>query len=428
MRDENYDTVIVGSGAGGSTLAKELSQKGKKVLILERGKNEDSLGTFKDCLRYTDCHKFTKLPPRSRGGVILWRTLMAGGSTMISAANGTPCLENELMDLGIDISDPLSEVEKELQIAPYHPRRVSPATREIQASAEALGFPMEPMPKFIDPRKCRRCGVCTLGCKHHAKWTAVDFLNEALEGGAEIRYGHRVESVVHRSGKVRGVEAVVGRQVKFIPAERVILAAGGMGTPLILRESGIEGAGEELFMDIFVNVYGVHPELDQTTEPQMTLVYHGSYDEAGFILSPYINQARPLRFLELGLKGSLLPVNRLMGIMVKIRDDHAGKIINRHRFSKTATAADRQKLRQGIQIAKEILNKAGADSRTMMVSNMQGAHPGGTAALGKIVDRDFQTEIDHLYVCDASVLPVSPGKPPIMTILALAKRLSNSIP
>jgi choline dehydrogenase-like flavoprotein len=427
MQDEHYDAVIVGSGAGGSTLARELSRKDKKVLILERGVSEETLGTFKDCLRYADCHKITKLPPRSREGVILWRTFMAGGSTMISAANGTPCLEEELKELGIDITEELSEVEGDLQIAPYHPRRVSPATREIRASAEALGFPMEPMPKFIDPKKCRRCGVCTLGCAYHAKWTAVDYLNEALEAGAEIRYGHRVTKVLHRSGKVTGMEAAVKREVKFIPADLIILSAGGMSTPLILRKSGIPDAGNQLFMDLFVNVYGVHPELDQTTEPQMTLVHHGSGDRAGFILSPYINQSRPLRFLELGMKGFLLPTHRLMGLMVKIKDDQTGRIINRRAFSKAATAADRQKLQKGIQAAQEILLKAGADSETFLVSNLQGAHPGGTAAIGKVVDQEFQTEIDHLYVCDASILPESPGKPPIMTILALAKRLAKSV-
>lgn len=427
MQDENYDVVIVGSGAGGSTLARELSQKGKRVLILERGRYENTVGTFKDCLRYADCHRLTKMPPRSREGVILWRTFMAGGSTMISAANGTPCLEDELKELGINISDQLSEVEEHLQITPYHPRRVSLATREIRASADELGFPMEPMPKFLDPKKCRRCGVCTLGCKYNAKWTAADFLNEALEGNAEIRYGHRVKRVLHQSGKVRGVEVSANRHTEFIPANVVILSAGGMGTPLILKESEVNGAGNQLFMDLFVNVYGVHPDLDQTNEPQMSLVYHGSYDEAGFILSPYINQPKPLRFIELGMKGFLLPTKRLMGIMVKIRDDSSGEIIDRDIFSKAVTPDDHQKLQQGIRAAKEILHKAGVDRKTIMVSNIQGAHPGGTAAIGQVVDNDFQTEVDNLYVCDASILPVSPGKPPIMTILALAKQLANSM-
>jgi choline dehydrogenase-like flavoprotein len=62
-----------------------------------------------------------------------------------------------------------------------------------------------------------------------------------------------------------------------------------------------------------------------------------------------------------------------------------------------------------------------------MISKMQGAHPGGTAAIGEVVNENLQTDIENFYVCDASVLPSAPGLPPIMTILALAKRLAFSL-
>lgn len=52
---------------------------------------------------------------------------------------------------------------------------------------------------------------------------------------------------------------------------------------------------------------------------------------------------------------------------------------------------------------------------------------GGTAAIGRVVDTDLRTEVDGLYVCDASVLPETPGMPPIMTIVALAKRLAEAL-
>ena len=57
----------------------------------------------------------------------------------------------------------------------------------------------------------------------------------------------------------------------------------------------------------------------------------------------------------------------------------------------------------------------------------RGAHPGGTAAIGDVVDNNLKTEIDGLYVGDASVIPMSPGKPPILLILALALRLANHL-
>ena len=41
-----YDAIVVGSGPGGATVAKELSQNQKKVLILERGNNAPLRGTL----------------------------------------------------------------------------------------------------------------------------------------------------------------------------------------------------------------------------------------------------------------------------------------------------------------------------------------------------------------------------------------------
>jgi len=57
------------------------------------------------------------------------------------------------------------------------------------------------------------------------------------------------------------------------------------------------------------------------------------------------------------------------------------------------------------------LVKAGTDGKSIVVSN------------GRVVDEGLQTEVDNLFVCDASVFPTSPGMPPILTIVALAKRL-----
>ena len=34
---DNYDVIIVGSGAGGGTLAHTLASSGKRILLLERG-------------------------------------------------------------------------------------------------------------------------------------------------------------------------------------------------------------------------------------------------------------------------------------------------------------------------------------------------------------------------------------------------------
>lgn len=62
-----------------------------------------------------------------------------------------------------------------------------------------------------------------------------------------------------------------------------------------------------------------------------------------------------------------------------------------------------------------------------MVSKPQGAHPGGTAAIGTVVDSGLQTQIEGLFVADASALPETPGLPPLVTLGALARRLGRAL-
>jgi len=162
-------------------------------------------------------------------------------------------------------------------------------------------------------------------------------------------------------------------------------------------------------------------------EPQMALVDLEFHAERGFLLSTCIHHAREVRLIELGLGGAAMPANRLVGMMTKIADEPSGRVFADGSVSKTVTKADRQKLDEGTRISTEILVKAGAKPASIRYSVPQGAHPGGTAAIGKVVDNRLMTEIQNLYVCDASVLPQAPGLPPILTIVALGKWLAKEL-
>lgn len=120
-----------------------------------------------------------------------------------------------------------------------------------------------------------------------------------------------------------------------------------------------------------------------------------------------------------------LKEKNLIGIMVKISDTPGGVVYPDGSVSKKVTGDDKSKLEQGINKAVEILIKAGADKNSILVTNPQGAHPGGTAAIGKVINNKLETEVKNLYICDASVFPTSPGMPPILTIVALAKKLAK---
>lgn len=51
MADSNYDAIVIGSGISGGWAAKELTQKGLKVLLLERGKNVEHIKDYKNATK-----------------------------------------------------------------------------------------------------------------------------------------------------------------------------------------------------------------------------------------------------------------------------------------------------------------------------------------------------------------------------------------
>jgi choline dehydrogenase-like flavoprotein len=427
MTKKKYDIVIVGSGAGGATLAKELALAGMKVLVIERGQYYTSYGGIGNVIQFHEAELATRSFRYSEEGLMLLRTHMAGGSTVVSCGNGVRCLEKELEEFGIELDDEFIQTEEELCIEPFPKESLSKGSKAILKASRTLGYPMESMPKFVNANACTKCGRCFAGCSNKAKWTALSYLEIAEANGADIKYGHLVREIMIRDGKTRGVIIQNDGRIDKIYADKVILSAGGLATPVILQKSGIQGAGSGLFVDTFINVYGITEGLNQLNECPMALVNNEFYWSHGFILSTFMNPMKLSLYAELDSQALSLSNNKLLGLMVKIRDERSGVVYPDGRVSKPTTNRDQARLSKGIQIAKEILNEAGALTGTFLVSKFQGAHPGGTAAIAEVVNENLETEVKDLYVCDGSVLPSSPGLPPILTIIALAKRLAKSI-
>jgi len=422
---KNYDYIIVGAGPCGLTIAKELSKKNKNVLVLERGSSLDQkkLGTiFYPLFRY-DKRALLK----SKQGINIYRFFAVGGTSIVSCGNAVEFTKAEYKKIGIDFTKELAEARQESCVREKN-LPIGRASARIMKEANKLGYDMKPMPKFRLTDKCISCSRCILGCTNGAKWTSKECLKEVNKEKVYLITRFCVTKVIQSDGKAIGVEGKSRgfRKDRFF-ADKIILSAGGIGTPIILQNSDIE-AGDNLFVDLFNVTYGVSKEFNQRKEAVMSVVCEKFHEDEGFVISPFVDCcAGFIPSVELRHVLNTFKLNRIMGIMTKISDDSVGKIHADGRIDKEATKNDLKKLKRGSRIAREILVKCGVDPKKIFISKIRGAHPGGTAGIGRVVNNNLETNIKNLYACDASVLPFAPGLPPILSLITLAKWFGKKI-
>ncbi len=395
--------IIVGTGAGGGILAYELTKNNIPVTIIEKGPYIDSKDAFNYYDKYSD-------------SVDLLTTTCIGGASIVAMGNMVRALDEELHEFGIDLSDAYEYVENLVGVHQLDDSHIGKGTQAFLDAGHELGLKTLKMPKAIREEDCIQCGKCAFGCPADAKWSGKDFVDEAVKNGATLICDAEVVSVISEDGKACGVTYIKDNNEESVYADRVILSAGAIGSTLILRNSGIEDAGREIFFDPFVSVGGYLKDINFNTEVQMAGLVIGE----NFVLSPHFSS-----FIRANIPNDDVGDKDILSIMVKTADECKGYVDDDGDVVKINTIQDIRYLAEGAATAGFILEKAGVDPSTIGSTVYRGAHPGGTAPIGKIVDSNQETEIEGLFVSDASVLPVSPGKPPILTILALSKRLAD---
>lgn len=393
------NVIVVGSGAGGAAVARELAFYGINVTLLEKGRSILTENAHQ-CYDNLDV------------GVELLKATCLGGTTLVTAGNAVRSCQEELEAMGINLENEYWELERELNIGPLPDTHFGEGTLKIMDAASSLGLSMDKMPKFINPRECIPCGKCSFGCPRNAKWSSLNYLEEAENFGAKIIENSPVTRIVVTDGQISGVYS---HEQKYM-ADMVILCAGAVETPRLLGTAGLV-AGEHLFVDTFVTVGGVLKDIDFHKEISMNALYMGD----GFILAPHYSS-----LINSRIGKNVTSEKDILGMMVKIRDERSG-CVGDSTVIKNNTSHDVGLIAEGSSLAGAILTEAGADPGSFVSTPARGAHPGGTAAIGDVVDENLETEISGLFVCDASVLPSAPGAPPVLTILALAKRLSKYI-
>jgi choline dehydrogenase-like flavoprotein len=420
--------VVIGSGAGGSVAARELALHGIKTLILEKGKSFKPLSRkiIKiDSLRsllFSEKLISLVFPPlqtiRTKQGVILVRGMTTGGSTTIFCGSLLRA-QKGLKELGLNLKQEFEEMEQLLKPIPIPAKKWRPTTKAMYQAAVQLGLNPFATPKVINPSRCTSCGLCELGCAAAARWDASSFIDEAIRYGAEFLTGARVSKIIHDGRQASGVEYVHKRKKQKIFADVIVLAAGGLGTAILLNASGL-GTTPSFWGDVVLTLGGIKEDARQLQEVPMAWCVQ----KERYIISPYLDILshffhQPWRRVNLKDR---------VGVMIKLADTPDGSVKSPQEIKKTLKPLDFKLLAQGLELAREIMERAGV--KGPFVRGMFNAgHLGGTAALGRDdVPRMRPAWLPQgLWIADLSLLPYSQGLPTVLTTQALALRVARKI-
>ena len=391
---KRYDYIVVGTGPGGGTVARELSDGKRKILIIELGPRLTKTG-FMKAARNAYMGK-DREALRSDGNVWIGRARILGGSSYVAMGNAATPPASILDEWGVDLSGELESARKDLRVVPMPEEFMGNGTRRINAAAASLGWEMKPTPKCVDFSKCSKCSLCMFGCPNGAKWTSIEFVDEAVANNAELLLETKVRSVNQTSGKVTGLTALHKGQEIEIEAKNVILSAGALGTPVILQNSGITEAGKGLANDIFQTTYGITEDVGMKNEIILATYLEQMIGERELFPAPYmyipffiqrdLDGKYPEKFgklqeAQMFLKSWRLDAGHMIGMMTKIRDERTGEVHNDGRITKRLTDRDQSKLDEANAINTKILIEAGARPESIFQGVLESGHPCCTAAI-----------------------------------------------
>jgi choline dehydrogenase-like flavoprotein len=420
--------VVVGSGAAGATAARELAGAGHEVVVLEAGRSfrpfsgdVHRLARLRASRLFFDARLVSALFPPMRivmgaGRMPLVYGLGTGGATTLTAGNGLR-IDDALADVGLDLGPESDELEALLPLSTDHDDRWRPSTRALFAACDELGLEPRVMPKLVAFSRCRRCGRCILGCRYGAKWDARDFLGDAQERGASLMTGAPVERLALEGREAAGVVVCRRGRRRLIEADLIVLAAGGLGTPRVLERSGV-ATDRRLFVDPVLCVAGLLPRARQDAEIPMPFFV----ERERYVVAPYFDYLS--FFFDARWRH---PAADILPLMIKLADVEHGRV-SATRVDKALTAVDRGRLEEAVEVCRAILMRCGVASRSIFLGTVNAGHPGGTLPL---TTRTATLLHDarlprNVYVADASLLPKSLGKPPSLTIMALALRVART--
>jgi choline dehydrogenase-like flavoprotein len=474
------DVVVIGTGAGGAVVGRELAEAGLAVVFVEQG-------------RYFDRSDFSgrafemqqKLYRRGGStfsignvGIPIPIGQTVGGSTTVNSGTCLRAPDRVLArwrdELGLDELAPdrmaryFDRVEAVLGVEVARAELLGGNGRVIARGCDSLGFTRHGPLKRNAPA-CDGQGVCCFGCPTDAKRsTNVSYIPSALRAGAELFPGAEVTRIILEGGRARGVVArTEDGHVLTVHARAVVVACGTIMTPLLLGAQHLGAPSGQLGKNLSIHpACGALAEFDEQISSWKGIPQGYSIEE--------------LHDEGILFEGAMMPLEMTMAAtqligpeLIRLAEgfDHVasfgflvedttrgsvhdvmGQPVIRYWLSER----DVSHIKRGLDVLAQVFFAAGARVVHAPIAgfevlrpddlpalrrarirpwdlDLSAYHPLGTARMGRdpassVIDANHQLhDVASLYVVDGAAVPSSLGVNPQVTIMALATRAAEKI-
>lgn len=488
------DTVIVGSGAGGGVVAAVLAQKGESVIVVEKGQyiREEEMNQREAEMIERTFERKGALTSQDGAVSIFAGSCLGGGTTVNwSASFRTPdyILEEWAKEhdnpqfIDPEYKKCFEAIETRTAIGTQWSAQHNPQNEALFTGAQKLGMHAGLIPRNVtgpasgesEDQYWKGQGYSCLGDRYgHKQGVLRTFLQDAKEKGARFLVGTEVEKVLVQQGKATGVLASQidengNRQEVRIRARRVVVSAGSIHTPALLRRSGLQHSeiGQNLYLHPVVPVLGMYDRPMEGWHGPMMSAVSDEYTQLDGNFG-YKLETPPLHAGLMGLstpwksgqhfKQELLGASHAASFIVLTRDKFGGQV----KLSKAGQPLvhyrlnpyDKAHLLHGLQQSFRIHAAAGAHTIKLLHNEgdtwqkgdslekflpripkkswapnrfvLFSAHQMGTCRMGggnrrhPLKPTGESREVDNLYVADASAFPRCSGVNPMLSIQAMA--------
>lgn len=483
------EVCVIGTGAGGATALTRLVEHGVDAIAVEAGGHptaEDFDQRELSMLPFLYHNAGLRATANKAIGILQGRGV--GGSTLHNTGLVVPPPEGIAdrwryengLDWGRDTLDAyVADAVRTLGTKPIPEDRINANNDVLRRGARALGWGFS----IADHNRveCCGCGYCMLGCAYNRKnGAALTYIPRAVESGAGILADAPAERIERAGGGWRVACALLdgqgnstGRRAEIV-ANTIVLAAGALNTPALLRRNGIGngsvGRGLRLHPSAVVGAVFEEPIRAWRGLPQSVVLdeFASFYDDGrgGYLVIPTAAWPGLAAALTPGMGQShrrrMRALPHLASAAVVLHDETAGAVTAKRSGRPIARYwpdhADLKTLREGVGQLARLYIAAGAKRVILPYANapavdsertlkralaavdprphllaLNSVHPQGSCPLDAkrgrgVVDPNGRVwgESD-VYLCDTSIFPSSVGVPPQITTMALATGVADAI-